>query len=129
MTRPTVVAVAVAALLAATALLSACRAYLPNTSFLHKRAATVSKSTADARHRFDHAVHAKVLAAQGQTCADCHRFDVKIETGEEPLAKDISARALHPGGTTPPPAGRGLPGRAATRSATTTPVAGSPAGR
>jgi hypothetical protein len=97
-TRPVVVTVAVAALLAATALLSACRAYLPSNSFLHKRAATVSKSTADARHRFDHAVHAKVLAAQGQTCADCHRFDVKIETGEEPLAKDISARALHPGG-------------------------------
>lgn len=91
-------ALALAAMVGATLLLSACRNALPTTSLLHKRASPVSQSTGDARNRFDHAVHAEVLAAHGQTCADCHRFDVVIETGEEALASDISARALHPGG-------------------------------
>lgn len=90
--------VAIVAVVGSTAALTACRNAMPTTSFLHKRAAPESKSTSDARHRFDHALHADVLAAQGQTCADCHRFDVVIETGEEALASDISARALHPGG-------------------------------
>lgn len=89
---------AVVAVVGATVLLTACRNALPTTSFLHKRAAPTSQSTADARHRYDHTTHAEVVAAHGQTCADCHRFDVLIDTGEEPLAADLSARALHPGG-------------------------------
>jgi hypothetical protein len=89
---------AVAAIVGATLLLGACRNAMPTTSFLHKRAAPESKSTGDARQRYDHAKHADVVAAKGVTCADCHRFDVVIETGEEPLAADLSARGLHPGG-------------------------------
>lgn len=90
--------VVVTAVVGATALLSACRNYMPTNRFLQKRAAPVSLSTADARHRFDHAQHAAVLAEHRQTCADCHRFDVLIDTGDEPLADAVSARALHPGG-------------------------------
>lgn len=99
MTRPHALGLAVVAIVGATWLLAACRAYLPETRFLQKRAAPVSMSTADARHRFDHAGHAEVLAARGLTCADCHRFDVLIDTGDEALAESLSARALHPGGT------------------------------
>lgn len=89
---------AVAAIVGGTLLLGACRNAMPTTSFLHKRAAPESRSTSDARQRYDHAKHAEVIAAKGVTCADCHRFDVVIETGDEPLAADLSARGLHPGG-------------------------------
>lgn len=93
-----ILGVAVAAIVGATLLLGACRNAMPTTGFLRKRAAPESRSTSDARQRYDHAKHAEVIAAKGVTCADCHRFDVLIETGDEPLAADLSARGLHPGG-------------------------------
>ena len=98
MRAPSALVVAVAALIGTMALLSACRGYLPTNRYLQRRAAPLSMSTADARRRYDHRLHTTVLAAHGDTCADCHRFDVVIDTGEEPLAKDLSAHAQYSGG-------------------------------
>jgi hypothetical protein len=86
------------ALVSAAMLLAACRNVLPETRFLHKRGASTTQSTADARRRYDHALHTETIAAHGQTCADCHRFDMRIDTGEPRLAAELSARGLHPGG-------------------------------
>ncbi len=91
-------AAVVMAMVGAAVLLAACRTIMPTNRFLQKRSTTASMSTADARWRYDHAVHAETIAAHGNTCADCHRFDVVIETGEEPLAQALSAHGLDPGG-------------------------------
>lgn len=88
---------AVVAVSSAAALLPACRNYLPTNRYLRLRPAPVSMSTADARQRFSHEQHTEVFAAHGQTCGDCHRFDMVIDTGEEALAKSLSAHALYPG--------------------------------
>jgi hypothetical protein len=77
--------------------LVACREYMPSNRYLRPRAAGVSMSTSDARGKFDHAMHARVLDDTRVACTDCHRFDVLIETGNEALARDLSAHALHPG--------------------------------
>ncbi len=96
----------VAALLAVVALLltsmlsfAACRKLMPSNRYLQPRSAPVSMSTADARGHYDHQLHSAVVAAHGQACGDCHRFDVAIDSGEEALAKDLSTHALYPGGT------------------------------
>lgn len=94
---PRFAACAVLLALGTAALLPACRNYLPTNRYLRPRAAPVQLSTADARQRFDHAAHARVFAARGQTCGDCHRFDMVIEAGEESLANSLSAHALDPG--------------------------------
>lgn len=92
-----VVAVALALLLA-TALVTACRDYMPKNAFLRPRPAPqANHSTADARHKFDHQRHEKILTAQGLVCGDCHRFDAKIDTGTPELAAAASGAALFPG--------------------------------
>jgi hypothetical protein len=77
--------------------LLACREVMPSNRYLRPRATGVTKSTADARGRFDHARHAAVLESAHVTCADCHRFDVQIETADETLAREVAGRALQPG--------------------------------
>jgi hypothetical protein len=86
-----------ALLLSALVALSACRQYLPTNRYLQPRASTGSQSTADARRKFDHAAHAEILASQGLTCVDCHRFDATIDSGDEKVAAALSSAALHPG--------------------------------
>lgn len=84
-------------LLAAT-LLAACREYMPTNRYLRPRPdAQARMSTADARRKFRHGKHAAVFARAGVACLDCHRFDVRIDTGNEELARDLSKAALHPG--------------------------------
>ena len=83
-------------LLALVAAVAACREYMPANRFLRPRAAP-STSTAEARHRFDHTRHAKILAQQNLVCGDCHRFDAQIDTGTAPLAATASTAALYPG--------------------------------
>lgn len=79
--------------------LAACRQYLPSNRFLQVRAVSkVSRSTADARRTFDHERHAKVFKTAKIACLDCHRFDALITAGEEGVARELSAHALHPGG-------------------------------
>ncbi len=78
---------------------SGCRDILPQNRFLRPRTtAQKSLSTADARHKFSHARHEKILAQEGATCADCHRFDALIETGDPSLASVLSGTAQYPGG-------------------------------
>lgn len=77
-------------------LIVACRQFMPTNRYLQKRAAP-SRSTADARGKFDHNRHAKTLQAAHVTCLDCHRFDLQIEADDPQLAKELSARALQPG--------------------------------
>ena len=92
-------ALAVAAgLLAVMVLITACRDYMPENSFLRPRAAPqANHSTADARHKFNHQRHEKILATQNVACGDCHRFDAKIDTGNPQLAAAASGAALYPG--------------------------------
>ena len=95
MSRPNRIAFATLALLAA---LAACRDYMPTNRYLRPRpAAQAKQSTAEARHKFDHQHHAKVLAAQHLVCGDCHRFDAKIDTADTALAAAASGAALSPG--------------------------------
>ena len=83
------------------AVLAACRDYMPANRFLQPRSAPdANHSTADARHRFDHDRHAKILAEQGMVCGDCHRFDAQINTATAPLATEASSAALYPGSAT-----------------------------
>jgi hypothetical protein len=89
--------VAIAALLVAGGLAS-CRDIMPENRFLRPRSSQVSQSTADARHKFDHARHAKVLEQESVACADCHRFDARIDTAQPALAGALSGAALVPGG-------------------------------
>jgi hypothetical protein len=77
---------------------AACRDYLPQNRYLRPRQAPQNASTSDARHKFDHARHAAILERQGVTCADCHRFDAKIDTGNAGLATALSGAAQIPGG-------------------------------
>jgi nitrate/TMAO reductase-like tetraheme cytochrome c subunit len=78
--------------------LAACRQYLPTNRYLRLRSKpTASHSTADARRRFNHDRHSRAFAAGDVTCVDCHRFDAKIEAGDESLAKELSAQAQYPG--------------------------------
>jgi hypothetical protein len=78
---------------------SACREHLPTNRYLQLRASAHGRpSTADARGKFDHGKHAAILGEQGGACTDCHRFDVLLDTGNEALAREVSARALRPGG-------------------------------
>jgi hypothetical protein len=86
-----------AAVVVATAVV-ACREYMPANRYLRPRQnAHASTSTTDARHRFDHDRHAKILAQERLTCADCHRFDAEITAGTAPLAAAASKAALSPG--------------------------------
>lgn len=78
------------------ALAVACRQYLPTNRYLQLRAAP-SRSTADARGKFDHAIHDRHMNGAGVTCLDCHRFDALIDVGTPELANELSARAQHPG--------------------------------
>jgi hypothetical protein len=86
-------------LLAVVLALTACRDYLPSNRYLRPRsAAQTSMSTAEARHKFDHARHAKIYTEKGTGCVDCHRFDAKIQAGDESVAAAVSGAALYPGG-------------------------------
>jgi hypothetical protein len=76
---------------------AACRDYMPQNRFLRVRQASQNASTSDARNKFDHARHAAILETQGVTCADCHRFDAQIDTGDAGLAKALSGTAQLPG--------------------------------
>jgi hypothetical protein len=79
-------------------LTSACRQYMPTNRYLQPRQRSqASLSTADARRRFDHGRHARALATAVVTCADCHRFDAKIDTGNDELAATLSRTLLQPG--------------------------------
>lgn len=92
------VAAVVLALLVAAAVLSACRDYMPVNRYLQPRQSPKANlSTADARHKFDHDRHAKVLERQGVTCGDCHRFDAQIASGDAQLAPALSGAAQYPG--------------------------------
>ena len=76
----------------------ACRQYLPSNQYLQRRdTAPVTQSTADARHKFSHARHAKVLDTAPVACGECHRFDVLIDTSSADLAQALSGQALYPG--------------------------------
>ncbi len=84
--------------IALAALVMACRQYLPSNRYLHVRSdSNARRSTADARLKFDHERHARVLGTAKVTCLDCHRFDVQIGSGDEQHGRDLSAQALHPG--------------------------------
>jgi hypothetical protein len=77
----------------------ACRHYLPSNRYLQRRdVASSTQSTADARHKFNHARHAKVMETVPVACTECHRFDVLIDTANADLAMALSAQALYPGG-------------------------------
>jgi hypothetical protein len=90
--------IAVAALLAALCAVSACRQHLPTNRFLQPRTAgRGTQSTADARHKFDHDAHAKILAQRSVTCVDCHRFDAEISTTNESVVGALSGAAQYPG--------------------------------
>jgi len=92
--------VAIAVLLAALVTVSACRNYMPTNRYLQPRtAAHASKSTADARHAFDHDAHTAIFATQNVTCVDCHRFDAKIDAADAALVGALSTAALVPGGS------------------------------
>jgi nitrate/TMAO reductase-like tetraheme cytochrome c subunit len=69
---------------------------MPTNRYLQPRQPP-STSSADARHKFDHAAHSRIFTEQGATCEDCHRFDAQIDTGGTPLANDASTAALYPG--------------------------------
>ncbi len=89
--------VVVVALALATA--SACRQYMPSNRYLQVREPSQTRlSTADARDKFNHGAHAPALAKSGMTCVDCHRFDALIETGNEQMARELSAHAQYPRG-------------------------------
>lgn len=85
------------ALLAAGFFVAACRQYLPSNRWLQKRASPAAPTTADARNKFDHARHTAALAKTQVTCVDCHRFDALVDSGTEPLARELSAHAQYPG--------------------------------
>jgi len=76
--------------------LAACREYMPTNRYLRIRPLP-AHGTADARGKFDHGRHSKALTSAAVTCVDCHRFDQKIETNQEDLAKTLSMAGLHPG--------------------------------
>jgi hypothetical protein len=77
----------------------ACRDYLPTNRYLKTRSRP-GASTADARGKFDHARHTKVLDSQGVSCLHCHRFDLLIESGDDDLARELSVRGQRPDGET-----------------------------
>ena len=84
-------------LLAILATLAACRDLLPANRYLRPRREAISAhGTAEARHKFSHQRHAKVLAEQGVACNGCHRFDGQIAASEA-LAGAASSTALFPG--------------------------------
>lgn len=90
---------AIAGLFAAVVALGACREYMPTNRYLQRRpAGAAARSTADARHKFDHDAHASILRQQGITCGDCHRFDAEITAGGT-VARAYSGAAQHPGGS------------------------------
>lgn len=78
--------------------LGGCRQYLPETRYLQRRDAARLRSTSDARGKFDHERHRKILAREGVSCLDCHRFDVLFEDAEKERARELSWRALRPPG-------------------------------
>jgi len=81
------------------AIISACRQYLPSNRYLQVRQpSNALQSTADARNKFNHAAHAPALAAKEVTCIDCHRFDELIDTGNEEMARELSALGQYPRG-------------------------------
>jgi hypothetical protein len=79
--------------------LVACRDVLPTNRYLQPRATSARRSTADARGKFDHALHAATFLRTDVVCGDCHRFDLVLDTGNEEMASELSMRALHPGAT------------------------------
>ena len=86
-------------LVVAAAIISACRQYLPSNRYLQVRQpSSALQSTADARNKFNHAAHAPVLAAKDVTCIDCHRFDELIDSGNEEMARELSALGQYPRG-------------------------------
>lgn len=92
--------VAIAALIAALVTVSACRNYMPTNRYLQPRSTVhASKSTAEARHAFDHEAHGAILAKQNVTCVDCHRFDAQLGTTDQALVGALSSAALVPGGS------------------------------
>lgn len=79
-------------------LAAGCREYLPTNRYLQPRsAARAAHSTADARGKFSHVKHDRILAAAKLGCIDCHHFDVLIDTGNDELARALSAHAQYPG--------------------------------
>ena len=88
----------VALALVTTVAITACRQYLPSNRYLQMRQPSQTvQSTKDAREKFNHARHTKALAQAGVSCADCHHFNVLIDTGSEQMARDLAAHALYPG--------------------------------
>jgi hypothetical protein len=80
-------------------LMAACREIMPTNRFLRTRTPPkTGLGTAEARHKFDHARHADVLARGEITCGDCHRFDARIETADAALAAAMSGATVLPGG-------------------------------
>jgi hypothetical protein len=71
-----------------------CRDYMPQNRYLRPRNTQVSYSTAEARHKFDHARHAAILRETGTTCVSCHRFDARVETSNPGLATALSGAGL-----------------------------------
>lgn len=87
-----------AAALGTVTLVAACRQYLPANRYLQPRQVSeAARGTAEARHAFDHAKHAKPFATANVTCLYCHRFDMLIDTSNDELARALSGRALYPG--------------------------------
>ena len=86
-------------LLAAAVIVPACRQYLPTNRYLQPRpSGSALQSTADARYKFNHSRHSAVLRAAHVTCVDCHGFDELIDTGNEQMARELSAHLEHPPG-------------------------------
>lgn len=77
---------------------AACRDVMPTNSFLRMRPqATESRSTKDARRKYSHEKHAKVLGEQALACGTCHRFDATIGPSEPGLAGALSTAGQRPG--------------------------------
>lgn len=91
------VAAPLLAIVAAALCIAACRQVMPTNRFLQPRRGGGAQSTADARHKFDHARHAALFESGAMTCVDCHRFDAQIDSSDDELAKRLSAHALYPG--------------------------------
>ena len=86
--------------LAAVTVITACRQFMPTNRYLQpRRSPLISSSTRDALGRFNHPLHASILAAHEITCADCHRFDVRIDTSNDQMARELSSMSQIPRST------------------------------
>lgn len=86
-----------ALLLALVATVAACRQFLPSNRYLQLRESAPPPSTRDALTKFNHRTHAAQLKAAHVTCVECHRFDEVIESSNDEMAQELSARGLYPG--------------------------------